>query len=161
MPENTQGGLSFFHRERGILSDFQVSEPASIFGSINPPSAISAPPNFTPLTSVTITVEHQTDRIWLNGTLCLTAEFAAAGVVTVTLQLLRENIVIYQTTKTISSPTADTVSETVHLEHVDISAATGDSPVNTTYTLRAQSDMAIVSVNGPVTLTAARLERNR
>ncbi|NLZ54173.1 MAG: hypothetical protein GX892_13715 [Thermoanaerobacteraceae bacterium] len=162
MPENIQGQLSFFQRERGILTDFQVSEPASTFGSINPPIQVAVPPGFTPITSVSITINSQTDRIWLNGTLSLTADFAAVGVVTVTLQLLRETTIIYQTTKTISSPQTvpATVSETVHLEHIDVTAVTGDIPVTTTYTLRAQTDMAIVSASGPITLTAAQLERN-
>jgi|GEM_PF-3392149 len=162
MPENIQGQLNFFQRAKGLLTDFQVSEPASTFGSINPPIEIAVAPGFTTLTSVNVTINSQTNRVWLNGTLGLTAAFDAVGVVTVTLQLLRGTTIIYQTTKTISSPTVvpATVSEIVHLEHIDLTAVSGEVPVTTTYTLRAQADAAIVTSSGPITLSAAQLERN-
>ena len=162
MPEDIHGQLNLFLRERGILTDFQVSEPASTSGSINPPIEIAVAPGFTPITSVSVTINNQTNRIWLNGTVGLTATFDAAGVVTVTLQLLRGTTIIYQTSKTISSPSVlpATVSEIVHLEHIDVTAVSGELPVIATYTLRAQADTATVTSGGPVTLTAAQLERN-
>jgi len=159
MMENRGNQLGFI--EKGILTDFQVSEPGPTFGSITPPTAIALAPSFTTLASVNIDIDDQTDRVWLNATVGLIATFAALGTVDVTLQLLRGTTVIYQTTKSISSPQTvpDTVFETVHLEHVDTTPIAG-TPATVTYTLRAQTNLAIVTTSGPITLTAAELEQN-
>lgn len=161
-------GNQFRFFEKGILTDFQVSEPGSTSGSITPPIAIAVAPNFSTLASVNINIEHQTDRVWLNATVGLVANFESVGTVDVTLQLLRGTTVIYQTTKSISSPKRGTVTtldttfttfDTVHLEHVDTTPLTG-IPETVTYTLRAQANQAIVTTSGPITLTAAELEQN-
>lgn len=150
--------------DMGVLADFQVTEPAPFVNSITPPVAIPVAPNFANLASITITVDDQTDRVWLNGTVGFFVTFAAVGVATVTFQLLRGGTVIYQTTKSVSSPTAVvapvTVFETVHLEHIDTTPATLPLPASVTYTLRAQASAAIVFTSGPITLTAAELEQN-
>lgn len=155
MTENNGSQQGFM--EKGILTDFQVSEPASTFGSIVPPVSIASHPNFSNLATVSIEIDDLTDKVWLNASVGLVAQFSNAHTVDVTLQILRGTTLIYQTVKSLSSTSSGTVRETVYLEHVDTTPLTG-SPAAVNYTLRAQANDSIVTTSGPITFTAAEIE---
>jgi len=149
--------------ERGRLRRFVVTEPASAFGGLTPAVAFPVAPTFAVLATLSIFIDNATDRVWLNATVDWSASFAVIGTVTATFQLLRNGTVIYQTTESISSAPAivvapDIVENIVQLEHIDTTPVS--APATVTYTLQAQADVTGASTSGPVTLTAAEIERN-
>lgn len=149
--------------ERGRLTEFAVAEPASLFGSLTPAVSLPVAPSFANLASLSIFVDDATDRVWLNATVGWSASFTAIGTTTVTFQLLREGVVIYETTQSVSSSPSiavppETVGNIAHLEHIDATPA--PVPSHATYTLRAQASAAGASTTGPITLTASEIERN-
>ncbi|MBE3519679.1 MAG: hypothetical protein IMW97_05175 [Firmicutes bacterium] len=158
----SDSGNPTLRSERGILTELQVDERYPTFGSATPPVALPVAPGFVNLVSVTLTVDDSTDRVWVNGTVGWYATFSAVGVAEATFQILRDGTVVYETRQSVNSatavPTTVNVHNVAHCEHVDTTPVA--YPTRVTYTLRAQASVANVFTAGPVTLSAAEIERN-
>ncbi|MEW6275082.1 MAG: hypothetical protein AB1556_08215 [Bacillota bacterium] len=149
--------------EKGKLTEFQVAEPAALFGNLTPPVSFPVAPAFVDLATVSVFVDDTTDRVWLNATVGWFASFTAIGTLEATFQLLRETVVIYETRQAVSSPPSipappAVVNNIVHLEHNDNTPII--IPATVTYTLRVQASAAGAVTSGPITLTAAEIEKN-
>ncbi|HHY38154.1 MAG TPA: hypothetical protein GX507_04415 [Clostridia bacterium] len=152
--------------ESGKFTQFVVDEPASFVGGIAP-IALPTPPSFVTLATVSLRIDDMTDRVWLNATVGWYVDFTAPGTVQARFRLLRGTTVIYETQQVTSStstvpapPPPTTVHSVAHLEHIDTTPITTPLPMIVTYVLEAQADVAGAFTGGPITLSAAEIERN-
>jgi len=146
--------------EKRAFGRFQVSEPYPTFGSASPSLAIPVAPAFINLASAALTLDPGTAKVWMNGTAGWYATFSATGVAEATFQILRDGVVIYETSQSVNSPTAVAAPVAVHnvawCEHVDTLPLA--YPTRVTYTLRAYASVTGVFTAGPVTFSLAEIE---
>lgn len=149
---------SILFRERGLLSEFQFSAPQpNLSGS--QATAIAVNTTAT-LTSLSLSIDDVTDRVWLTGTV---GWVTPAGLTaTILLQIRRGNPLTGPIIFSTQDAGAGTGSFfTTSFSHVDFPVIAVPGSTVVSYFLTATATGNALTIVGPLTLTGAEIERNR